>query len=223
MGKFYVVWAGRAPGVYPTWDECRRQVDGFSGAVFRSFRTSEAAAAALAAGPDAKESVEPTPAKARTDARTKPRTKPRDDSTAVTGERPEVFAAGAIAVDAACSGNPGPMEYRGVALSSGEELFRLGPMHGTNNLGEFLAIVHGMAWLMKQGSAGPVFTDSRVAIGWVGRGRVGSTLKRDVQSNKVWTLVDRAHTWLAANVERPTILKWPTRRWGEIPADFGRK
>lgn len=211
MGKYYVVWVGRVPGLYSTWDQCRRQVDGVSGALYRSFRTPEAAAAAWEGGPDAADPLDP------------PRAEAPDDSPAMTGGRPDAFAAGTIAVDAACSGNPGPMEYRGVALASDEELFRLGPMHGTNNLGEFLAIVHGMAWLMREGLAGPIFTDSRVAIGWVGRGRVRSSLQRNAQSNKVWTLVDRAHAWLAANADRPALLKWPTRRWGEIPADFGRK
>ena len=49
--------------------------------------------------------------------------------------------ASAWAVDAACSGNPGPMEYRGIDLATGAEIFHFGPVHGTNNIGEFLAIV----------------------------------------------------------------------------------
>ena len=38
-----------------------------------------------------------------------------------------------IAVDAACSGNPGKMEYRGVYVADGRELFHIGPFEeGTN-------------------------------------------------------------------------------------------
>ena len=46
----------------------------------------------------------------------------------------------AIVVDAACAGNPGVMEYRGLYLPSRTTLFEMGPFPlGTNNIGEFLA------------------------------------------------------------------------------------
>ena len=115
------------------------------------------------------------------------------------------------------------MEYRGVELAGGTELFRIGPMHGTNNLGEFLAIVHGLALLANSGRGGPVFSDSRVAMGWVTRRRFNTTLRRSAATREVWALLDRASTWLSNNREHAKVLKWPTRRWGEIPADFGRK
>jgi ribonuclease HI len=38
---FYVVWKGRKPGVYGTWDEARAQVEGFPGALYRKFKTLE--------------------------------------------------------------------------------------------------------------------------------------------------------------------------------------
>ena len=212
MGKYYVVWVGRRPGVYATWDECRAQVDGFGGALFRSFASPEAAARAWDAEPGAPDPFDPPM-----------REEPDSVSPAMTGGRPAEFPPEAIAVDAACSGNPGPMEYRGVSLADDTELFRVGPMHGTNNLGEFLALVHGLAWLTQNGRQGPVFSDSRVAMGWVGRGRVGSTLTRDASSQEVWALIDRALRWLRNTPDQPHVLKWPTRRWGEIPADFGRK
>lgn len=37
--KFYAVKNGKIPGIYRTWDECKAQVDGFSGAVFKGFET----------------------------------------------------------------------------------------------------------------------------------------------------------------------------------------
>lgn len=41
--KYYAVQKGRIPGVYLTWEECRKQVDGFSAAVYKSFPTREEA------------------------------------------------------------------------------------------------------------------------------------------------------------------------------------
>lgn len=41
--KFYAVKSGLTPGVYNTWDECKRQVHGVPGAVFKSFPTRQAA------------------------------------------------------------------------------------------------------------------------------------------------------------------------------------
>ena len=211
MGKYYVVWVGRVPGLYASWDECKTQVHGYPGALYRSFNSPEAAARAWDADPGDADPLDPSPAEEP------------DDSPAMVGGRPEVFPPEAIAVDAACSGNPGPMEYRGVELSGGSELFRIGPMQGTNNLGEFLAIVHGLALLKNTGRTGPVFSDSRVAIGWVTRRRFNTTLRRNPGTSEVWALLERASGWLSSNAEHARVLKWPTRRWGEIPADFGRK
>ena len=73
-----------------------------------------------------------------------------------------------LAVDAACSGNPGDMEYRGVYTATGQEIFHIGPLkEGTNNVGEFLALVHGLALLQQKGSDLPIYSDSRNAISWV--------------------------------------------------------
>ena len=67
---------------------------------------------------------------------------------------PMEVTANAWAVDAACSGNPGPMEYQAIDLATGAQVFHFGPLHGTNNIGEFLAIVHALALLDRQGVTG---------------------------------------------------------------------
>ncbi len=41
--KFYVVRKGKTPGIYENWADCKAQVDGFSGADFKSFLTLEEA------------------------------------------------------------------------------------------------------------------------------------------------------------------------------------
>lgn len=136
---------------------------------------------------------------------------------------PEVTA-NAWAVDAACSGNPGPMEYQAVDLATGAQVFHFGPVHGTNNIGEFLAIVHGLA-LLKQKGLGtmPIYSDSVNAQLWVKRKKCKTTLNRNEKTEKLYQLIERAEHWLHANSYDNPIIKWPTELWGEIPADFGRK
>lgn len=229
--RYYVVWVGREPGIYRDWAQCHAQVDGFSGARYRSFPdAAQAERAWVEAGGDPmpldeQELLGPS-------VPDEPLASPRSTSSVRKGRRKDGRKGGrkggpvpgSIAVDAACSGNPGPMEYRGVEIDTGAELFRVGPMRGTNNIGEFLAIVHGLAWLREQGRVGPLYTDSRIAMGWVTRGRARTTLARSTRTESAWQLLDRAQRWLArAGPGDVEIRKWPTRRWGEIPADFGRK
>ena len=129
----------------------------------------------------------------------------------------------ALCVDAACSGNPGPMEYRGVHLPSGREVFHFGPIQGTNNIGEFLAIVHGMALLKQRGLSMPIYSDSVSGMAWVRNRKAKTTLQRNEQTAQALDLVARAENWLRQNPTHATVTKWNTEEWGEIPADFGRK
>ncbi len=135
---------------------------------------------------------------------------------------PEV-SADAWAVDAACSGNPGPMEYRGIDLATGQEVFRFGPLYGTNNIGEFLAIVHALALMQQQGLAKTIYSDSNNAIIWVNKRRCKTTLVRNADTEQLHQLIARAEKWLATHRYSNRIMKWETRKWGEVPADFGRK
>lgn len=135
---------------------------------------------------------------------------------------PEVEA-NAIAVDAACSGNPGPMEYRGVDLRTGHQIFHYGPVQGTNNIGEFLAIVHALALLSQQGSDIPIYSDSVSGMAWVRNRKAKTTLPMTAENEKLWEVILRAERWLQTHSYRNPIIKWDTDKWGEIPADFGRK
>ena len=132
--------------------------------------------------------------------------------------------ADAWAVDAACSGNPGPMEYQGIDLQTGARIFHFGPLHGTNNIGEFLAIVHALALMQKQGIQDKVlYSDSYNAILWVQKKQCKTKLERNAQTEYLYQLIGRAEQWLHTHTVHAPILKWDTKRWGEIPADFGRK
>ena len=136
---------------------------------------------------------------------------------------PVEVTADAWAVDAACSGNPGQMEYRGVDLATGAETFRFGPTLGTNNIGEFLAIVHALATFHKKGIQKTIYSDSRIAIGWVRKGQCKTTLVRNTKTAHLYEIIARAQRWLATHKVNVPIIKWDTKLWGEIPADFGRK
>jgi ribonuclease HI len=129
-----------------------------------------------------------------------------------------------LAVDAACSGNPGAMEYRGVYLQTGQQVFHFGPTFGTNNVGEFLAIVHALALLQQHNLPEmPVYSDSVNAIRWVQQKKCKTKLERTARTEQLFQLIERAEKWLKSNTYRNPLIKWETKKWGEIPADFGRK
>ena len=117
------------------------------------------------------------------------------------------------------------MEYRGVWTADKSELFHFGPARdGTNNIGEFLALVHALAWLQKKNDSSiPVYSDSRTAIAWVNRKKANTQLKPTQHNAQLFDMIKRAEKWLKENEWKNPVLKWETEIWGEIAADFGRK
>lgn len=200
--KFYVVWEGWEPGIYETWDTCKRMIANYPNAKYKSFKTKAEAKQALNKGFFNYQ-------------------KTKDDIPA------EVLAEinfNSIAVDAASSGNPGKMEYRGVITKTKVELFRIGPFaQGTNNIGEFLALVHGLAFLKSKASDAAIYTDSKTAMSWVRQCKCKTKLAPNQKNKKLFELVNRGEQWLKNNTYSTQVLKWNTKKWGEIPADFGRK
>jgi ribonuclease HI len=211
--KFYVVWKGRKTGVFSSWEACAAQVQGFTGAQYKSFTSRLAAEQALRGKYAAHVG------------------KPVSSGEWLFAPNPPV--AESVVVDAACSGSPGRLEYRGVDLRSGKEVFRQGPYeNGTNNVGEFLAIVHALAMLEGQASAlprpgtgttTPVYSDSETAIAWVKAKQCNTELAADETNAPLFELIDRAEDWLAEHKKTNPVLKWDTKAWGENPADFNRK
>lgn len=200
--KYYVVWKGRTPGVYDSWEACKQEVDGFQGALYKGFPDKASADAAYANGGERTSHLPPF-----------------------------------IAVDAACSGNPGKMEYQGKFVDFGTDpatvvtLFK-SPVfeNGTNNIGEFLAIVHALAWQKQKRTQYPIYSDSVNAQKWVREKQCRTKLLPNDKNAYLFELIDRAETWLRENdnwmrenANVIPVLKWKTEVWGEIPADFGRK
>ena len=203
--KFYVVWNGRRKGVFTTWAECEKQVKGFVDAQYKAFGTLTEAKAAF------KQNYKDFKGRASSSGKWK------------TAEEPPVLPS--LCVDAACNGSPGLLEYRGVLTETGAEVFRAGPFKdGTNNVGEFLAIVHALTWLAKHKKELPVYSDSENAIAWVMTGQCKTKLSHTAANTLLFALIHSAENWLAENeLADDSILKWDTAEWGETPADFGRK
>lgn len=207
--KYYTVWRGHHTGVFETWDDCKAQIKGFDGAQYKSFSTFEAAKKALKGNYFDYVGKNKSFTSGLSETELKKIGQPNFNS---------------ISVDAASSGNPGIMEYRGVDTKTKKQLFIQGPFEeGTNNIGEFLALVHGLAFLKNHNSDRIMYTDSRTAMSWVRKKTCNSKLERSAKNKPVYDLVDRAVQWLKTNDYSTTIVKWETKAWGEIPADFGRK
>ena len=209
--KYYVVWIGYHPGVYASWEACSKEVEGFKGAKYKGFPDQTSADAAFREGPDAYWGKEVTPVVNLSAAKEQP-------------------VSPAIAVDAACSGNPGKMEYQGVFVDFGTQpatsvkLFK-SPLfeNGTNNIGEFLAIVHALAWQKQKHLSHPIYSDSVNAQLWIRQKKCKTKLQPNAKNEYLFQLIARAEKWLNENPIEVPILKWKTEIWGEIPADFGRK
>jgi ribonuclease HI len=205
--KFYVVWKGVKPGIYETWKECQAQIRGFEGALYKAFPNKAQAEQAY---------------KGNAWIHIGKNSKAKKPSPFLTTDKETILES--WSVDAACSGNPGIMEYQCVHTGTGRKIFHGGPYpNATNNIGEFLAIVHALALLQKANSDLPVYSDSQVAMGWVKAKKAKTTLNFDETNQKVFDLIDRAEQWLKTNSYTTKILRWDTEKWGEIPADFGRK
>lgn len=207
--KYYVVWKGRKTGVFTSWKVCKAQIEGFEGAQYKSFASLDEAEIAAQ--------------KSYLDYKGKDTKKPKFSPADKKKFGSPILES--ISVDAACSGNPGKMEYRGVLTHNKKEIFRKGPFEkGTNNIGEFLALVHGLALLKSKGNeTTPIYSDSKIAISWVKQKRCKTNLYFDPSNKPLLNLIKRAEHWLQNNSYKTPILKWETKAWGEIPADFGRK
>jgi ribonuclease HI len=129
-----------------------------------------------------------------------------------------------ICVDASTIENPGVTEYRGVDTKTGQVIFQHKYEEATNNIGEFLAIVHALALYKKQGKELKIiYSDSVIAISWVKQKKCKTKYEKTENNTRLFDDIKRAEAWLESNVYETKILKWNTDAWGEIPADYGRK
>jgi ribonuclease HI len=204
--KYYVVWKGRKTGIFTSWEACLAQVNGFPDAEYRAFENEDAAIQAFQ----------------RKYSEYKGKYFPNlSQQRLLEFGRPILPS---YTVDASCSGNPGRLEYRCVYTETGKELFRQGPYdYGTNNIGEFLAIIHALVLFKIKGITLPIYCDSKTAMRWVREKKCKTNQLREERNSDLFDLIEIAVTWLRTNEYPNEILKWETEAWGENPADFGRK
>lgn len=233
--KYYVVWEGNNPGIYDNWDDAKEQVEGVANARYKSFYSLQDATQAYRTGAnselegmanlllqlDSRKRSKAQPAEPKQPAEVAPAV--AHDAEMPWRDIPAVDC-NAIAVDASCLGNPGRMEYRGVDLATGKELFRVGVFEdSTNNIGEYLALIHVLALCKKHGVNRTIYTDSKTALAWLRRRGAKTQLKRTQRNTRSFELLERADHWVRNNTWSNPVVKWATEEWGEIPADFGRK
>ena len=199
--KFYVVWVGNKTGIFKSWVDCQLAVKNYKGSKYKSFIEKDKAEKAFLEGYET-----------------------YYNKRKCSHYNESIPTNNAICVDAASSGNPGIMEYQGVDILTKKVLFKMGPYkNATNNIGEFLALVHGIAYLEKKKKSKIIYSDSKTAINWVKKKKCKTTLKKNSENKEVFELISRAIKWLNTNKYNVNVLKWDTKLWGEIPADFGRK
>jgi len=207
--KFYVVWVGRKKGIFTTWEECKKQVDKFFGAKFMGFLTRGEAEKAFSEGFQKHWGL-----------RRKVPEKLNEESLRKIGSPIKE----SISVDGACDTSTGLAEYQGVSTEDKTLLFHRGPFEdGTNNIVEFLALVHALSYCKKHNIELPIYSDSKIAIGWIKRKEIATSKGRNEKNKELFELIKRAINWLKENDYSNKILKWETKAWGENPADFGRK
>jgi len=204
--KYYVVWKGHTTGVFDTWEECKKQVEGVSSPQYKAFPNLAMAQAAFEEGSSSFLEKKPHPIRMIMDG--------------LYG-KPIIPS---ICVDGAYSGSTKISEYQGVDTESGITLFKVGPfMDGTNNIMEFLSLVHALALCKQKGINVPIYSDSINAMKWVKAKKARTNLVKTAHNANLFDMIKRAEKWLETNTFSNKILKWETQAWGEIPADFGRK
>lgn len=207
--KVYVVWVGRKVGIFDTWNDCKIQVDNFFGAKFMSFSNLSDAEIAYKKGYESYWGK-----------KNKIKKELSEEDIKKIG-LPELNS---ISVDGAWNTSTLKAEYQGVATKDKRLLFHQGPFEdGTNNMVEFLGIVHALSYCKKHSLKIPIYSDSKIAIGWVKQKKMATNKEKNKKNETLFNLLDRAVKWLNENNYDNKILKWETKAWGENPADFGRK
>lgn len=215
--KFYVVWSGRNIGIFDNWQDCLDSVKQYKGAIYKAYRTKEEAQAAFMQDPK----LAINSSKPKKEASNTSKTANKKTNKEASAHVPTT----GIAVDGAASGNPGPSEYQAIDLATGEVFFKVPPFMATNNIVEFLAIVHAMALLMQKNRTDTIYSDSKIAIKWINTGKCATTIPCNEKFSQAHQLIERAEKWLSLHPKemRPQLVKWETDSWGENPADYGRK
>lgn len=204
MKNYYVVLEGKNPGVYETWDQCKEQVDGFSGAKFKKIKanTSQEAMSIMLSEYQVSE-------------------KPNEIVKSNGKIQP-----GFLSVDGASDGSS--CEFQAVWVDTKKLAFASKKfVGGTNNIAEFLGLVLACKHLKDKNLPINIYTDSVTAMAWFRNKKANTTASANGKMTaELENLIQKSEKFLIENEEllkTAKILKWETKEWGEIPADYGRK
>ena len=172
--KFYVVWQGHKPGIYTDWNSCKKQVDKFAGARYKSFPTEAEALAAYGGSPSTSGKTSATAAPKKRASSKAPSVK-----TYTASEVKALPAEVKIFTDGGCDPNPGKAGS-GLALYRNNTVSELwyglfNPM-GTNNTAELNALHQALLMAEKElnnGQSVAIFCDSKYSIQCVTQWAVG--------------------------------------------------
>lgn len=214
--KIYVIWNGKETWIFDSWEQCKKNVDWFSGAKYKSFKSLEEANKALNEWWEKYYEINPNKTKSNN-------LQKLSDSEKFQLIETVPFFSESIAVDAACSENPWKMEYRWVDLQTWKEIFHERFSIWTNNIWEFLAIIHWLKYLWNDNRA--IYSDSKIAISRVQQWKCKTKLRNnnDLDLSQILDAIQNAENWLKGNWIKHNILKRDTENRWEIPADFWRK
>lgn len=214
MSQFYGVWIGRNPGVYDNWNDCKSQVDKFAGAKYKKLLSTTYNEALNEFNQNAITAVANSPKTTTINNANK------NHSNAGVPEKD------VLTVDGASNGKN--CEFRAVWYPSNKEVFASKTYDGgTNNIAEFLGLIFALKYLIKNEMPLKVYTDSVTAMAWVRNGKANTTAHTTGKATEeLNNLITKSETFLRENkllLSKAQILKWETKAWGEIPADYGRK
>ena len=180
--KFYVVWRGKKPGIYTSWQVCKRQIDGFEKSAYKSFSTLAQAELAFKNKYEDYIGKKPLPKKI----------------TKIDLQKYGKPILESISVDAACSGNPGPGGWGAVIFDkeNNQKNISGNEKNTTNNRMELLAAIMALKKI-KNNSDVVIYTDSiyvkngitEWVLKWKENGWKNSN-KEPVKNKDLWEKLD---------------------------------
>lgn len=209
MTQYYGVWIGRKPGVYDNWNDCKAQVDKFSGARYSKLKSTTKEEALLEFNKENNNTIDNSKETIKS-----------TNNVVNTSNKP---IENVLTVDGASNGLN--CEFQAVWYPSGEVAFKSKQYQGgTNNIAEFLGLVLAIKHLEKNNLPLSVYTDSVTAMAWLRDKKANTTAKTTGKATEeLDKLINQAETYLKEKERKINIMKWETKSWGQIPADYGRK
>lgn len=197
--KYYVVWKGINTGVYDNWNDCKKQVNGFSGALHKSFESLDEAEKAFEEYSES----------------------PNSTSTSIP---PSPYSIKSFIVNGNCQDTFGEISYRWKISGSTSNAKEINlAMIGTKNIADFIAIVYLIKLSQKVKLNLPIYTNSKTAKNWILNKKCNHHLFVSKKTEAVLAVIKETEDWLSNNAVENEILFWDSVAWGKFPLVNRRK